>query len=62
VDGKGTLTISKAEWTLGDGKATDVVGHAIVVHANQDDLVTQIGDAGPGNSGGRQACGEIKGG
>lgn len=59
ADGKGTLTISKAEWTIGTGATTDVVGHAIVVHAYEDDLVTQNGDAGPGNSGGRQACGVI---
>ncbi|MET0287772.1 MAG: superoxide dismutase family protein [Polyangiales bacterium] len=60
ADGNGTLKISKAEWTLGDGAASDVVGHAIVVHANEDDLTTQDGDAGPGNSGGRQACGVIE--
>ncbi|HEY6877469.1 MAG TPA: superoxide dismutase family protein [Polyangiales bacterium] len=59
-DGKGTLTIRKAEWTLGDDAQTDVLGHAIVVHARQDDLVTQMGDAGPGNSGSRQACGVIE--
>jgi superoxide dismutase, Cu-Zn family len=58
-DGKGTLTISKPEWTLGGGATTDVVGHAVVFHANQDDLITNMGDAGPGNSGGRLACGVI---
>jgi superoxide dismutase, Cu-Zn family len=58
-DGKGVLSISKPEWTLGGGAATDVVGHAIVFHANEDDLVTNNGDAGPGNSGSRLACGVI---
>jgi superoxide dismutase, Cu-Zn family len=58
-DGKGTLTVAKPEWTLGGGATTDVVGHAVVFHANQDDLITNMGDAGPGNSGGRLACGVI---
>ncbi len=60
-DGKGVLTISKAEWTLGTGAITDVIGRSIVFHANEDDLVTNSGDAGPGNSGGRLACGVITG-
>ncbi len=59
ADGSGTLTLSKPAWTLGDGASTDIVNHAIVVHANEDDLSTQTGDAGPGNSGGRLACGVI---
>jgi Cu-Zn family superoxide dismutase len=57
--GAGELKVSKAEWTLGDGALTDVVGHAVVFHANEDDLITNMGDAGPGNSGGRLACGVI---
>ncbi|MEY4511810.1 MAG: hypothetical protein RLZZ450_3932 [Pseudomonadota bacterium] len=59
-DGKGTLTIARPEWKVGDGSTADVVGHAIVIHASPDDLVTQANpDAGitPGNSGARQACG-----
>lgn len=58
-DGKGTLVISKPEWTLGDGAATDVIGHAVIVHKNTDDLVTNASDAGPGMSGARLACGVI---
>jgi superoxide dismutase, Cu-Zn family len=58
-DGKGTLEISKPEWTLGDGAATDVIGHAVIVHKNTDDLVTNASDAGPGMSGARLACGVI---
>jgi Cu-Zn family superoxide dismutase len=58
-DGKGTLEISKPEWTLGDGAATDVIGHAVIVHKNVDDLVTNASDAGPGMSGARLACGVI---
>jgi Cu-Zn family superoxide dismutase len=59
ADGKGSLTISKPEWKLGDGSAADVVGHAVIVHKNTDDLVTDASDAGPGMSGARLACGVI---
>ena len=55
ADGKGTLTISMADWKLGDGSTTDVVGKAVIIHANPDDLATQP----TGNSGGRVACGVI---
>ena len=54
-DGKGTLKLSKAEWTIGDGTNTDVVGKALVIHAAPDDLMTDPA----GNSGARQACGVI---
>ncbi|WNG35323.1 superoxide dismutase family protein [Archangium violaceum] len=54
-DGRGTLKLSKAEWKIGDGSANDVVGKAIIVHAGEDDLVTDPA----GNSGGRVACGVI---
>ena len=54
-DGKGTLKLSKVEWTIGDGANTDVVGKALVIHAAPDDLMTDPA----GNSGARQACGVI---
>jgi Cu-Zn family superoxide dismutase len=59
--GTGTLTKTNSEWTLGDGAATatDVLKHALVVHADPDDLTTQAdADAGitPGKSGKRIAC------
>jgi superoxide dismutase, Cu-Zn family len=54
-DGKGTLKLSKAAWKIGDGSANDVVGKALIIHAGEDDLVTDPA----GNSGSRQACGVI---
>lgn len=55
ADGTGTLTISKPEWKLEDGSDDDVIGRALVVHANVDDLMTDP----TGNAGGRQGCAEI---
>jgi Cu-Zn family superoxide dismutase len=54
-DGKGRLKLSKKEWRLGDGSAQDVVGKAVIIHAGEDDLVTNPA----GNSGSRVACGVI---
>lgn len=54
-DGKGTLKLSRTEWKIGDGSANDVVGKALVIHSDEDDLVTDPA----GNSGSRVACGVI---
>ena len=54
-NGKGTLTLSKTAWKIGDGSANDVVGKAVVIHMGEDDLVTDPA----GNSGSRVACGVI---
>jgi superoxide dismutase, Cu-Zn family len=37
ADGTGSLTFSNPAWTLGDGAATDVVPHAIILHQMMDD-------------------------
>jgi len=55
-DGTGTLTLTSDKWTLGDGGPNDIVGKAVVVHANVDDFTSQPA----GNAGGRVACGVIQ--
>jgi superoxide dismutase, Cu-Zn family len=62
-DGRGRLNTASAHFTLAREVAEslfDTNGSAIVIHANQDDYVTQTGPLGPGQSGPRIACGEIK--
>ena len=54
--GKAQLSLESALWTLGDGRPSDVVGHAVVVHAREDDFTTQL----TGNAAGRVACGVIQ--
>lgn len=54
-DGKGRLAISTSRLTVKPGP-TSVVGHAIIVHANADDMTTQP----TGNAGGRIGCGAVK--
>jgi superoxide dismutase, Cu-Zn family len=58
--GTGMLTKTNSEWTLGDGSMTDVIGKALIVHADPDDLVSQGTDGGtPGMSGKRVSCGVV---
>jgi superoxide dismutase, Cu-Zn family len=56
ASGKANVSITKAGASVSDAAATDVVGHAVVVHANPDDLTSQP----VGNAGGRIACGVIQ--
>lgn len=46
ADGTGKLTLSKSEWTLGDGAPSDLFGKAIVVHAMPDDFSQPTGASG----------------
>ena len=60
--GQGSLTFVAEALALETGPSAllDADGSAIVVHANQDDERTDAGPSGPGNSGGRVACGVIR--
>jgi Cu-Zn family superoxide dismutase len=54
ADGTATLTISKPQWTIGDGSTGDVVGKALIVHETDDDFGQPLGNAGA-----RIGCGVI---
>lgn len=56
ADGTGTIELTTDLWTVGTGEMNDVVGHALMVHANPDDFVTQP----TGNAGARIGCGVIE--
>jgi Cu-Zn family superoxide dismutase len=60
TDSKGNakVDIVVEEATLGDGKATDIMGKSVIVHIAPDDYKTQPS----GGSGARVACGVIKAG
>ena len=55
-EGKADVNARIEGVTLGDGGANDLVGKAVVVHAERDDYQTQPS----GNSGDRIACGVIQ--
>jgi Cu-Zn family superoxide dismutase len=55
-DGKGHLELTSGDWAIGGGSPQDVIGKAIVIHADVDDLVTDPA----GNSGARIGCGVIQ--
>jgi Cu-Zn family superoxide dismutase len=61
--GQGRLNTASAHFTLTHDDAEslfDANGSAVVIHANEDDYVTQTGPLGPGQSGARMACGVIE--
>jgi len=56
TDGKASISMSTDEWCIGCGDPNkDIVGKGIIVHAGEDDFVTQP----TGNAGGRASCGGI---
>jgi Cu-Zn family superoxide dismutase len=55
-DGKGGITFRTDLWSIGGKPEKDIVGRAVVVHANPDDFVTQP----TGNAGGRIGCGVVR--
>jgi Cu-Zn family superoxide dismutase len=55
ADGTGTLTLTVGDLTIGEGPNA-VVGRAIVIHADPDDLTSQPA----GNAGARVGCGVIQ--
>ena len=55
ADGSAKLTITTDKLAVGSGDRS-IVGRALVIHGDPDDLATQPS----GNSGGRVACGVIK--
>jgi len=57
-DGTGVLTFTTRRWSIGTGRADDVVGKAVVVHMAQDDFSSQPS----GNAGARVACGVLRAG
>lgn len=55
ASGNATYTADVQGWTIGGPDSTNVVGHAVIVHADADDFVSQPA----GNAGARVACGVI---
>lgn len=55
-DGTGYLERTTDLWDLGTGSDLDIVGKAIIVHAEEDDFVSQPSGA----AGGRIGCGVIE--
>jgi Cu-Zn family superoxide dismutase len=55
-DGKGTMRLSIAGWSIGGADSSNVVGKSVIVHEKADDFTSQPS----GNAGGRLSCGVIK--
>lgn len=56
-DGNATFTADIEGWTVGGADSTNIVGHAVIIHANADDFTSQPSGA----AGERIACGVIFG-
>jgi superoxide dismutase, Cu-Zn family len=56
ASGNGRAEVTANVWSIGTGEDNDVVGHAVVLHADPDDLSGQPA----GNAGARIACGVIQ--
>lgn len=54
--GKATVDVTSPGLEIGTGSAKDVIGKAIVIHADPDDYTSQPA----GNAGGRVACGVVE--
>lgn len=55
-NGHARIAVMSSRATLGDGSPTDIMGRAVIVHADPDDLTSQP----TGAAGGRVACGVIQ--
>ena len=55
-NGHALIAVMSTRVTLGDGASTDIMGRAVIVHADPDDLQSQP----TGAAGGRVACGVIE--
>ncbi|HEX5172508.1 MAG TPA: superoxide dismutase family protein [Cyclobacteriaceae bacterium] len=55
-DGTGTLEVTAADWTIGGDDQKNVIGKAVIIHANEDDFVSQPA----GNAGARVGCGVVE--
>lgn len=54
--GKANIEVTTSHWTIGTGLETDIVNHAVILHAMADDFATQP----TGNAGARISCGVIQ--
>ncbi len=55
ADSTGTLTMTVKGWSVGGDENTNVIGRAIIIHAQADDFVSQPAGA----AGAREGCGVI---
>lgn len=54
-DGEAVRIFSSSLWSIGSGQENDIVGRAIIIHAQHDDLTSQP----TGAAGGRIGCGVV---